>query len=136
MAAANAIDLNHKRVLDALLLKLPGVEAGEMTGLLSYFVGKRMFACVCNGGVGVRLPAAEAANLQFSKDNVVPFEPKGRKSTREWIQINHEKLRRLRKGSGDIPVLDRIRQSSKGLDGCRQRFGQVRGACRGRKTRR
>ncbi len=90
MAAANAIDLNHKRVLDALLLKLPGVEAGEMTGLLSYFVGKRMFACVCNGGVGVRLPAAEAANLQFSRDNVVPFEPKGRKSTREWIQINHE----------------------------------------------
>jgi len=40
--------------------------------------------------VGVRLPAAEAANLQFSKDIVVPFEPKGRKSTREWIQINHE----------------------------------------------
>ena len=88
MAAPNTIDLSHKRVLDAMLLKLPGVEAGEMTGLLAYFVGKKMFACVCNGGVGVRLPAAEAANLQFSKDNVVPFEPKGRKSTREWIQIN------------------------------------------------
>jgi len=84
------IELSHKRVLDAVLLKLSGVEAGEMTGLLAYFVGKKMFACVCNGGVGVRLPAAEAANLQFSKDNVVPFEPKGRKSTREWIQINHE----------------------------------------------
>jgi len=90
MAAPNTIDLSHKRVLDAMLLKLPGVEAGEMTGLLAYFVGKKMFACVCNGGVGVRLPAAEAANLQFSKDNVVPFEPKGTKSTREWIQINHE----------------------------------------------
>ena len=86
----NPIDLSHKRVLDDMLMKLTGVEAGEMTGLLAYFVGKRMFACVCNGGVGVRLPAADAANLQFSKDNVVPFEPKGRKSTREWIQINHE----------------------------------------------
>ena len=84
------IDLSHKRILDAMLLKLPGVEAGEMTGLLAYFVGKKMFACVCNGGVGVRLPASAAANLQFSKDNVVPFEPKGTKSTREWIQINHE----------------------------------------------
>ena len=84
------IDLSHKRVLDAMLLTLPGVEAGEMTGLLAYFVGKRMFACICNGGVGVRLPGAEAANLQFSKDNVVPFQPKGMASTREWIQINHK----------------------------------------------
>ncbi len=90
MATPNPIDLGHKRVLDGMLVKLPGVEAGEMTGLFAYFVGKKMFACICNGGVGVRLSAAEAANLQFSKDNVVPFEPKGRKSTREWIQINHE----------------------------------------------
>ena len=90
MAAPSPIDLSHKRVLDTLLLKVSGVEAGEMTGLLAYFVGKKMFACVCNGGVGVRLPAADAANLQFSKDNVVPFQPKGRPSTREWIQINHE----------------------------------------------
>jgi hypothetical protein len=90
MVTLNPIDLSHKRVLDDMLLKLSGVEAGEMTGLLAYFVGKKMFACICNGGVGVRLPATEAANLQFSKDNVVPFEPKGRKSTREWIQINHD----------------------------------------------
>jgi hypothetical protein len=90
LVSPNPIDLSHKRVLDAMLLKFPGVEAGEMTGLLAYFVGKKMFACICNGGVGVRLPAADAANLQFSKDSVVPFEPKGRKSTREWIQINHE----------------------------------------------
>ena len=90
MAPPNPVDRGHKQALDAMLLKISGVEAGEMTGLLAYFVGKKMFACICNGGVGVRLPAAEAANLQFSKDNVVPFEPKGRKSTREWIQINHE----------------------------------------------
>jgi hypothetical protein len=89
MPTPNPVDLNHKRVLDNMLLKLPGVEAGEMTGLLAYFVGKRMFACVCNGGVGVRLPAADAANLQFSKDNVVSFQPKGMQSNREWIQINH-----------------------------------------------
>jgi hypothetical protein len=90
MVSPTPVDLSHKRVLDAMLLKIPGVEAGEMTGLLAYFVRTKMFACVCNGGVGVRLPAAQAANLQFSKDNVVPFEPKGTRSTREWIQINHE----------------------------------------------
>ena len=90
MASPDPVDQSHKRVLDTILLKFPGVEAGEMTGLLAYFVGKKMFACICNGGVGVRLSSAEAANLQFSKDNVVPFEPKGRRSTREWIQINHQ----------------------------------------------
>ena len=89
MTTPNPIDLSHKQVLDAMLLELSGVQAGEMTGLLAYFVGKRMFACICNGGVGVRLPAADAANLQFSNNNVVPFEPKGRQSTQEWIQINH-----------------------------------------------
>ncbi len=49
-------------------------------------------------GVGVRLQAAEAANLQFSKDIIVPFEPKGRKNTREWIQINHENSADYEKG--------------------------------------
>jgi hypothetical protein len=86
----NPVDLSHKQALDAILLKLAGVEAAEMTGLPAYFVGKKMFACICNGGVGIRLPAAEAANLQFSRDDVVPFQPKGRQSTREWIQIDHE----------------------------------------------
>ncbi len=83
-------DLRHKAVLDSVLLKIPGVEGGDMTGLPAYFVNKRMFACICNGGVGVRLSTSEAAELQFSKDNVVPFQPKGMPSTREWIQINHQ----------------------------------------------
>ena len=90
MASHNSVDLAHKQVLDSMLLKLSGVEAAEMTGLLAYFVGKKMFACIANGGVGVRLAAAHAANLQFSMGSVVPFTPKGRPSNREWIQINHE----------------------------------------------
>ena len=80
----------HKAVLDSLLLQIPGVEAGEMSGLAAYFVNKRMFACLCNGGVGIRLPASAAANLQFSNQNVFPFQPKGMPSTREWVQLNHE----------------------------------------------
>jgi hypothetical protein len=80
----------HKAVLDSLLLQIHGVEAGDMAGLAAYFVNKRMFACLCNGGVGIRLPAATAANLQFSNKNVFPFQPKGMPSTREWVQLNHE----------------------------------------------
>ena len=31
---------------------------------------------------------AAATQLQFSRDNVVPFQPGGMASTREWIQID------------------------------------------------
>jgi hypothetical protein len=47
-----------------------------------------MFACISGRGIGLRLPAATATELQFSRDNVVPFQPAGLASTREWIQID------------------------------------------------
>jgi len=81
---------DHKSVLDSLLLQIRGVEGGEMSGMPAYFISKRMFACIHGGGVGIRLPAATAANLQFSNQNVFPFQPKGMPSTREWVQLNHE----------------------------------------------
>ena len=79
---------NRKEQLDALLLKLPGVSGRKINGLDAYFVSDRMFACISGEGVGLRLPAAKATEAHFSKDNVVPFQPRGLPSTREWIQIN------------------------------------------------
>ena len=79
---------SRKSQLDALLLKLPGVSARKINGLDSYFVSDRMFACISGEGVGIRLPVAAATELQFSRENVVPFQPTGLPTTREWIQIN------------------------------------------------
>lgn len=79
---------NRKEQIDALLLKLPGVSARKINGLDAYFVNDRMFACISGDGVGLRLPAAKATEAQFSKDHVVPFQPRGLPSTREWIQLN------------------------------------------------
>jgi hypothetical protein len=79
---------DRKAQIDALLLKLPGVSARKIGGLDAYFVSDKMFACISGDGVGLRLPAATATELQFSRDNVVPFQPGGTPSTREWIQIN------------------------------------------------
>jgi hypothetical protein len=79
---------SRKAQIDALLLKLPGVSARKINGLDAYFVSDRMFACISGRGVGLRLPAATAAELQFSRDNVVPFQPAGMASSREWIQID------------------------------------------------
>jgi hypothetical protein len=79
---------SRKAQIDALLLKLPGVSARKINGLDAYFVADKMFACISGNGVGLRLPVATATELQFSRDNVVPFQPGGMASTREWIQIN------------------------------------------------
>jgi hypothetical protein len=79
---------SRKAQLDALLLKLPGVSARKINGLDAYFVNDKMFACISGSGVGLRLPAATATELQFSRGNVVPFQPGGMASTREWIQID------------------------------------------------
>jgi len=78
----------RKAQIDVLLLKLPGVSARRINGLDAYFVSDKMFACISSGGIGLRLPAATATELQFSSDNVVPFQPGGTASSREWIQID------------------------------------------------
>src|SRR6185295_3895686 len=81
---------NRKEQIDAVLLKLPGVSARKINGLDAYFVSDRMFACISGDGFGLRLPAATATELQFSRDNVGPFQPGGVASSREWIQIDRE----------------------------------------------
>ena len=73
---------------DAVLLKLPGASSRQINGLDAYFVSDRMFACISGQGVGLRLPVATATELQFSRDDIVPFQPRGLGSSREWIQID------------------------------------------------
>jgi hypothetical protein len=80
----------RKSQIDAVLLELPGVVAKKIGGLDGYFVNDRMFACISGDGVGLRLPVATARELQFSRENVVPFNPGGMASTKEWVQINRE----------------------------------------------
>jgi hypothetical protein len=83
----NTPESSRKALIDALLLKLPGVIGKKISGLDAYFVSDKMFACISGGGVGLRLPAATVTELQFSRANVVPFQPGGMTSSREWIQI-------------------------------------------------
>ncbi len=79
---------SRKAQIDALLLALPGVSARKINGLDAYFASDRMFACISGDGIGLRLPAATATELQFARSDVVPFQPGGMASSREWIQID------------------------------------------------
>jgi hypothetical protein len=81
-------DSIRKAQIDAVLLKLPGVVSKKINGLDAYFVSDRMFACISGNGVGLRLPATAARELQFSRNDVVPFQPRGIGATKEWIQID------------------------------------------------
>ena len=94
-------DSIRKAQIDAVLLKLPGVVAKKINRLDAYFVNDRMFACINGEGIGLRLPAATATDLQFSRDNVVPFQPGGKSSSREWIQINRAEAAEYEK---DLPL--------------------------------
>ena len=80
----------RKAQIDTVLLQLPGVVAKKIGGLDGYFVKDRMFACISGNGIGLRLPVATARELQFSRENVVAFQPGGMASSREWVQINRE----------------------------------------------
>lgn len=79
---------SRKAQIDAVLLKLPGVTTKKIGRLDAYLVNDRMFACINGNGVGLRLPVAVARELQFSRQNVVPFQPAGVPSTQEWVQID------------------------------------------------
>ena len=84
----NVPNSSRKSQINAVLLKLPGVSAGKINGFDAYFVNDKMFACISGKGVGLRLPAAVARELQFSRDNVEPFQPGGIPTSSEWIQID------------------------------------------------
>mgnify|MGYP003482592810 CR=1 FL=1 len=105
-----------------MLLKLPGVSTRRINGLDAYFVSDRMFACISGHGVGLRLPASTATELQFSRDNVVPFQPGGIESSREWIQIDrseaadYEKDLELLRASLEFVKAGRTRQLGGGAN--------------------
>jgi hypothetical protein len=79
---------SRKAQIDAVLLKLPGVVSKKIGGMDAYCINDRMFACISGNGIGLRLPVATARELQFSRENVVPFQPGGMASSKEWIQID------------------------------------------------
>ncbi len=76
-----------KRVLDSFLLEIPIVVTGKMFGYPAYYVNRKLFACVYEDGVGIKVPYERAQEL-IGKEGIIPFIPMGRREMIEWIQIN------------------------------------------------
>ena len=60
----------------------------KINGLDAYFASDKMFARISGNGIRLRLSITAATELQFSRNNVFPFQLRGLASTREWIQID------------------------------------------------
>jgi len=88
MSKAN-FDPEVKKAVDSILLKNPSVVSGKMFGYPAYYINKKLFACIYEKGVGVKIPA-DVANQLIDKKGIVHFQPMGRARMKEWIQINRE----------------------------------------------
>ncbi len=79
----------NKKAVDSLLLRLPLVTPGKMFGYPAYYINKKMFACIYEEGVGIKIPADLVKEL-IGKKGILHFQPLGRAIMKEWIQINHD----------------------------------------------
>jgi hypothetical protein len=75
-----------KEMLDTILLPIEIVSPGKMFGYPAYFIGKKLFACVYEDAVGIKLPL-EKASFLIGQPGITPFVPMGRHRMKEWVQI-------------------------------------------------
>jgi hypothetical protein len=78
-----------KKTIDSILLTNPKVVSGKMFGYPAYYINKKLFACIYEEGVGVKVPQGLANELVDNK-GIVYFQPMGRAKMKQWIQINRE----------------------------------------------
>lgn len=61
-------------MLDTLLPETPGVKPGKMFGFPAYYVKEKLFACLYEGGVGIKVPEKRAKEL-VDQEGIIPFQP-------------------------------------------------------------
>jgi len=77
----------HKRVMDSLLVGMPGVKAGKAFGYPAYKVNGKMFAFVGRNAVSIKLPTARVAELLATHAEMKPFGPAAGIIWKEWVSI-------------------------------------------------
>ncbi len=87
--------------ISALLAERPEATPRKMFGHPGFAVGGKMFACLYDDGVAVKLPEA-TARAAISRPDVEAFRPYG-KSMREWVLIAHEVLGAY---AGDVDLFE------------------------------
>lgn len=76
----------NKEILDSLLSGKWEVESGKAFGLPAYYVNGKMFACVYEEGVAIKVPEKLVGEL-IEKPEISRFEPMGRHKMKQWVLI-------------------------------------------------
>jgi len=94
---------DHKAVLDALLLDMPGVKGGKSFGYPAYKVGGKVFCFVGGDGIGVKLPEAQVNDLIAQGAPFHPFEPVEGTVWKSWVSIDRDASEDYQQ---DLPLLE------------------------------
>ncbi len=86
----------HKKVLDEMLLQVSGVKAGKMFGYPGYYINGKLFACVYEEGVSLKLPE-DLRERMLSQPGVERFVPMENRPMKEWLLIKKSKSADYRK---------------------------------------
>lgn len=87
---ANArFNSENREVLDSILLEVPDVEPGQAFGYPAYYVNGKMFACIYEDGVAVKLPRDVVQGL-LEQEGVFEFKPMDRHVMKEWVLIRRD----------------------------------------------
>ena len=73
-----------KIVLDQFLPGIPGVTHGKMFGYPAYYIRDKLFACIYENGVGIKVPQKKAEDLA-GRPGFTYFQPLGRAKMKSWI---------------------------------------------------
>ena len=87
-------------VLARLLAGRPEVRPGKRFGFPAFYTGGRLFACVYGEGVGLKVPG-ELARKLGGTPGIIPFQPYGMATMKEWVQINRA---RAQDYAGDLKL--------------------------------
>jgi hypothetical protein len=96
------IDLQHKQIIDAVLIGAPGVKQGKLFGYTAYKIHGRAFAVWCGGGLAIKLPGETVQSL-IAAGRAGPFEPVEGTLWREWALLS---LTSPADASAAAPLLD------------------------------
>ena len=76
-----------KIVLDQILLGVPGVTPGKMFGYPAYYIRDKLFACIYESGVGIKVPQQDAEDLT-GRPGFTYFQPLGRAKMKSWVFLH------------------------------------------------
>lgn len=94
---------DHKAVLDALLLDMPGVTGGKAFGYPAYKIGGKVFCFVGGDGISIKLPKGHVDALISEGGAFGPFEPVEGTVWKSWVSIDRDTSEDYR---GDIDLLE------------------------------